>query len=80
MSKLTFLEVKDLIRKDYNVIKNQPYLEPYLDPILSLNSINDKYIMDEGRSICAYFLSNAGTWRTENAKIAKKELKELLKK
>lgn len=75
---LTFEEVKDLIKKDYDVIKKQPNLQPYLDPILSLKSISDNYYMDSGKSICLYFLSNAGPWRTENAKVAKKELKKLV--
>jgi hypothetical protein len=74
---MSFDEIKELIQKDYSLIKKQPYLEPYLDPILSLKSVNDNYHMDSGISICLYFLSNAGSWKTDNAKIVKKELKKL---
>ena len=76
-TKVSFEEIKELIDKDYNIIKKLPYLEPYLNPILSLGSINDNYFMDSGKSICSYFLSNASGWKTENAKIVKKELKKL---
>jgi len=53
---------------------------PYLDAMSTLNSINDNYIMDSGRSIVAYFLGNASTWRGETAKRIKKELNEMLKR
>lgn len=51
---------------------------PYLNAMFQLNSINDKYYMDEGRSIILYFLSNATTWRGEDAKRIKAELKDML--
>jgi hypothetical protein len=53
---------------------------PYLDAMSSLTSINDNYVMDSGRSIVAYFLSNASTWRGETAKRVKKELNAMLKR
>lgn len=45
----------------------------------SLNSIDDKYVMDSGRSIVAYFLSNALSWKGEKAREIKKELKAMNK-
>lgn len=54
--------------------------KPYLEAMYSLDSITDKYIMDSGKSIVAYFLSNASTWRGETAKRIKKELNDILKK
>lgn len=53
--------------------------KPYLDAMYSLDSINDKYGMDSGKSIVAYFLSNASQWRGEKAKEIKKELNKMLK-
>jgi hypothetical protein len=53
--------------------------KPYLSAMSTLNSINDNYGMDSGRSIVAYFLSNATTWRGETAKRVKKELNDMLK-
>lgn len=73
---MPFEDIKKLIEKDYSIIKKLPYLEPYVDPILSLNSPQDSYYSDSGMSICLYFLSNASGWKTENAKIVKKELKK----
>jgi len=52
--------------------------KPYLSAMLGLASINDPYGMDSGRSIVAYFLSNAGTWKGETAKAVKAELKRRL--
>lgn len=53
--------------------------KPYLDAMYSLNKIEERYGMDSGRSIVAYFLSNASTWRGPVAKRIKSELKKMLK-
>ena len=50
---------------------------PYLNAMGTLNSINDDYGMDSGKSIVLYFLSNASTWRGETAKRIKAELKKM---
>ena len=50
---------------------------PYLDAMASLNSIDDKYGYDDARGIVSYFLANAGTWRGDDAKRIKSELKQL---
>lgn len=52
--------------------------KPYLEAMLTLNSINDMYFCDSGHTIVSYFLSNAATWRGDLAKKIKKELKDLL--
>ena len=54
--------------------------EPYLDAMSSLDSIDDSYGQDSAKSIVAYFLSNATSWRGETARRVKKELKELSKR
>jgi hypothetical protein len=66
------------IRKDWG---SKVYFgaKPYLDAMSSLNSVNDNYIMDSGRSIVNYFLANAGTYRGETAKRIKLELKAMVK-
>ena len=51
--------------------------KPYLDAMMELNSINDKYGFDNARSIILYFLSNASSFRGERAKALKAELKAL---
>jgi len=52
---------------------------PYLDAMRSLDSVNDNYGEDSGKSIVLYFLSNASTWRGQKARDLKAELKEILK-
>jgi hypothetical protein len=50
---------------------------PYLDAMKSLNRITDNYMFDSGKSVVLYFLSNATTFRGEDARRLKKELKEI---
>lgn len=65
------------IRADWK--KVSPYAAPYLSAMSYLNSVDDNYIMESGRSIVSYFLANAGSWRGETAKRIKTELKAMLK-
>ena len=65
------------IRSDWK--KVSPYAAPYLQAMSYLNSVDDNYIMDSGRSIVSYFLANAGSWRGETAKRIKAELKAMVK-
>ena len=52
---------------------------PYLEAMFALDSINDDYYADSGRSVVAYFLGNAAQWRGETARRVKLELKGMLK-
>jgi len=52
---------------------------PYLSAMYSLNSINDRYGMDDGRTVVAYFLANASEWKGPVAKEVKAELNRRLK-
>lgn len=70
-------EIAREIRKAWT--KVSPYAEPYLEAMESLNTIDDNYYFDSGKSIVLYFLSNASTWRGEDARRIKAELKEMLK-
>ena len=65
------------IRKDWGAKVNFA-AKPYLDAMASLNSIEDNYGWDSGKSIVLYFLSNASSWRGETAKAIKKELKAMV--
>ena len=51
---------------------------PYLDAMHSLNSIDDNYMYDTGKSVVRYFLANAQSWRGDKAREIKKELKAML--
>ena len=68
-------EIASEIRKDWKKVYFGAV--PYLDAMSSLDSIEDNYIMDSGKSIVLYFLSNASTWRGETAKRIKLELKKM---
>ncbi len=56
-----------------------PAAYPYLDAMLDLNSLSDRYGHDSGKSVVLYFLANAGQWRGDVARRIKAELKELVK-
>ena len=51
---------------------------PYLDAMYQLNSIDDDYYYDTGKSVVRYFLANATTWRGDKAREIKAELKAML--
>lgn len=68
-------EIASEIRKTWTKVSQ--YAEPYLEAMQSLNSINDNYYFDSGKSVVLYFLSNANTWRGEDARRIKAELKEM---
>jgi hypothetical protein len=50
---------------------------PYLEAMASLDKITDSYFQDSGRSIVAYFLANARSFRGPEAAALKAELKAL---
>ena len=68
-------QIASEIRKDWKKVYFGAV--PYLDAMSSLDSIEDNYIMDSGKSVVIYFLSNASTWRGETAKRIKAELKAM---
>lgn len=52
--------------------------EPYLAAMFELCNITDNYYQDSARSILEYFLANATTFRGEDARRLKAEIKALL--
>ncbi len=70
-------EIAREIKKDW--VKVNYAAKPYLDVMSTLTSITDNYMHDNGKGIVLYFLSNAGSWRGENAKRIKAELKLIIK-
>ena len=53
--------------------------KPYLTAMATLDSIDQMYYCDTGKSIVSYFLCNANNWKGETARNIKKELKKRLK-
>jgi len=71
-------EIAREIKKDWGA-KIYFGAKPYLNAMATLNSIDDNYGLDSGKSMVLYFLSNASTWRGETAKRIKAELKAMVK-
>ena len=61
------------------VSRNHPTAFPYLDAMLDLNTLQDKYGADSAQSIVLYFLNNAAQFRGPVIKEAKAELKARLR-
>lgn len=52
---------------------------PYLDAMLSLDQVSENYYADDGKSVVLYFISNAASWRGEDARRIKAELRGIVK-
>jgi len=68
-------EIAGEIRRDWTKVYFGAV--PYLEAMQTLDSIDDDYMFDSGKSIVLYFLSNATTWRGETARRVKAELKKM---
>lgn len=63
------------------VWKNMPdCAKVYVDAMFDLTTIDDNYMFDSGKSIVLYFLSNASSWRGEDARRIKAELNKCVNK
>ena len=69
------------IAREISADWRKPYFGavPYLAAMHSLGDISESYYCDSARSVVAYFLANAQSWRGETARRVKKELNALLK-
>lgn len=76
----TIQEIAYEINKDWG-IKTSVHAKPYLDAMYTMDYSElegNFYGCDRANSVVRYFLSNAITWRGENARRIKLELKKLL--
>jgi hypothetical protein len=73
----TLREIAKEIKADWA----KPYYGavPYLNAMAVMNSVDDNFHGDNGRSVVLYFLANASTWRGEVARRIKKELNQMVK-
>jgi len=80
---MTIAQIANVIAQDWRDKKGSPCVyfgaRPYLSAMFDLQTLDDKYGFDDGRSIVAYFLANATTWRGQVAREVKKELNRRLK-
>jgi hypothetical protein len=69
--------ISDIATEIYCDWKSVNYAaRPYLEAMMLLDSVDDRYGYDSGRSVVLYFLNNATTWRGETAKRIKTELRK----
>lgn len=68
------------IAQEISTLWPKPYFGavPYLRAMRSLGSITEDYGADSAASVVRYFLSNATSWRGEDAKRIKSELRAML--
>ena len=52
--------------------------KPYLNAMACLDAPEDKYGLDDARSILRYFLANAASWRGDTARAIKAEIKAMI--
>lgn len=75
-------QIRPLIEVANDIRENWPKVnyaaEPYLDAMEQLDRITDSYGADSAASIVRYFLANATSWRGEDARRIKAELKEMV--
>jgi len=75
-------EIAEEIRKTWVDKNGQPNVnyaaKPYLEVLDVLTDITDKYFEDPATSIVNYFLSNASSYRGDDARRIKAELKAML--
>lgn len=69
------------IAQEIRRLWKKPYFGavPYLKAMDSLSTADGFYGADDAKGIVLYFLSNATTWRGEDARRIKAELKEVIK-
>lgn len=77
--KRTFAEIAQEIKK----VWTKPYFGavPYIDAMAEINSSdkNAVYWNEDTDTIVRYFLANSSTWRGEDARRIKTELKSMIK-
>lgn len=78
-AKRTFAEIACEIK----AVWSKPYFGavPYIDAMMEIDSSdkNAPYLFETAKDIVPYFLANATTWRGEDARRIKAELKEMIK-
>jgi len=69
-------EIAYMVRKDWKQVHYTA--QPYLDALGEIAE-DGTYYQDSWQSVVAYFLCNVGTWKGDNARMIKAELKRRLK-
>jgi pantothenate kinase len=80
-SKMSISQIASIVSKDWRAQGKGIYFgaKPYLEAMHTMNTVKDNYGLESGRSIVAYFLNNANTYKGETARAIKKELNKRIK-
>ena len=83
LSELKLHEIAVIISKDWKKVtkdgKVHPYAKPYVEAMMSCETLDSRYIVEDGRTQVIYFLSNASYWKGAVAKEVKLYLNKILK-
>jgi hypothetical protein len=76
LTKLSIAALFRIVKSDWK----KPYFGavPYIDALITCQSMDSVYGVETARDLVPYFLANANTWRGETAKAVKLELKSRL--
>lgn len=72
----TISEISREIRRDWHPVNYAAV--PYLNAMAGLGDVTDSFGADSARSVVAYFLGNASSWRGDTARRIKAELKGMI--
>jgi len=70
---------RDIMGSPWYRSNSSIYARDYIQAMRSCNKITDQYFADTAESVVQYALSNMSTWRGDQARAIKAELKEILK-
>lgn len=77
LSDMKLLEIAKVVRDNWEKVNYAA--EPYLQAMFELSNVSDAYFQDSGRSVVAYFLANAQSFKGAVAKAVKAELNRRIK-
>lgn len=66
-------------RKEKSYKQAFPHAAPYLQAMLSLETMDDYYGLDSAQSVVSYALANLSSWRGPVSVTCKAELRQMLK-
>lgn len=77
LSNMKLYEIAKVVRDNWEKVNYAA--EPYLQAMFELSNVSDSYFLDSGRSVVAYFLANAQSFKGAVAKAVKAELNKRIK-
>lgn len=72
---LALSDIADIIDSECRTKSWYAYAKPYVHAMAELETATENYYADSGVSICLYALSNLTSWRGEQARLMKAQIK-----